>query len=213
LDALAAGPGPVAPLVALALLAFNQDRPQAALDHLRRVLDRDPRHARALGLAAEVQQAAGNLEEAEGLARAALAVAPEDPEAGALVASIELARGQSREALMRAQAVLSRRPGSARALEVAAVAQAQLSDRAEARRAFEALRAAAPDDWEALTNFGVFELDGGDARAAARLFAESVALNPGNGRGYQGLREAAGRLQDRALLRRAETGLARAAVR
>jgi spermidine synthase len=213
LESLAAGPAPVEAHVALALLAFNQDRGQAALDHLRRALERDPRQLRALGLATEVQQAAGNLEAAEGLAREALAAAPEDPEAAARLASVELAQGHVREARTRAEAVLSRDPRNARALEVAAVAHAQLSDRAAARRAFEALLAAAPDDWEALTNFGVFEMEGGDARAAARLFAPSVALNPGNRRGWEGLREAAGRLDDRALLRRAEAGLGGAGIR
>jgi tetratricopeptide (TPR) repeat protein len=213
LDALAAGSAPVAAHVALGLLAFNQDRSAAALDHLRQALERDPRDARALGLAAEVQQAAGNLEAAEGLAREALAAAPADPEAAARLASIELAGGHPREALARAEGVLARDPRSTSALEVAAVARAQLSDRPAARRAFEALLAAAPDDWEAAMNFGVFELEGGDARAAARLFAQSIALNPGNPRGYEGLRQAAARLGDRPLLRRAEAGLARAGAR
>ena len=213
LESLAAGPAPVEAHVALALLAFNQDRGQAALDHLRRALERDPRQLRALGLATEVQQAAGNLEAAEGLAREALAAAPEDPEAAARLASVELAEGHVREARTRAEAVLSRDPRNAQALEVAAVAHAQLSDRAAARRAFEALLAAAPSNWEALTNFGVFEMEGGDARAAGRRFAQSVALNPGNRRAWEGLREAARRLDDRALLRRAEAGLGGAVIR
>ena len=53
----------------------------------------------------------------------------------------------------------------------------------------------------------MFELEGGDARAAARLFEQAVALNPGNVYGYRGLREAARALGDARLLARAEARL------
>ncbi len=55
----------------------------------------------------------------------------------------------------------------------------------------------------------MFELEGRDFRAAARLFEQAVALNPGNVQGYRGLREAARALGDRRLLARAEVMLAR----
>ena len=88
-----------------------------------------------------------------------------------------------------------------------AIARARVGDRPAARRAFERLLQAEPDGWSHLNNFGVFELQGGDARAAVRLFEQAVTLNPRNIQGYRGLREAARALGDAHLLARAEARL------
>ena len=108
--------------------------------------------------------------------------------------------------------MLARDPGVVRALEVAAIARAQKGDRAGDRRAFEALVEAEPDGWAHLNNFAVFEMEGGNPRAAARLFHQAVSVNPGNVTGYRGLSEAARSLGDPVLQRRAEAALRRFGV-
>jgi hypothetical protein len=55
-------------------------------------------------------------------------------------------------------------------------------------------------------------MEGGDARAAARLFHQAVSVNPGNVMGYRGLSEAARSLGDSALRERAEAALRRLGV-
>jgi Flp pilus assembly protein TadD len=96
---------------------------------------------------------------------------------------------------------------------VAAITRAQAGDRDGARQAFEELLQADPESWSALNNYGVFELAGGDARAAASLFRQAVTIHPGNAAGYQGLAEAARALGDGALGAYAEAALARLRAR
>jgi spermidine synthase len=212
LRAQAAGPAPVSARIALGLLDHNRDRPAQALEVLALAAAADPRSVRALLLGAEVQEAAGNVDAAEALARRALEISPGDAEAEGFLASASLARGRTDEALGRAEAVLARDRRAPRALEVAAIARAQKGDRDGARRAFEALVEAEPDGWAHLNNFAVFEMEGGDPRAAARLFHQAVSVNPGNVMGYRGLSEAARSLDDSALLKRAEAALRRLGV-
>jgi spermidine synthase len=205
----AAEHSPVNARVALALLYHNQNRPAEALAVLGEAAGRDVANRRALLLGAEIQAGGGNFEAAEGLARAALQITPDDPDARAMVAYARFARGAVAEAVSLADQALARDPRCGRALEVLAIARAREGDRAAARRAFEALIAAEPDGWSHLNNFAVFELEGGDPAAAARLFEQAVALNPDNVVGYRGLREAARALGDARLLSRAEGRLAR----
>ncbi|HVR69939.1 MAG TPA: fused MFS/spermidine synthase, partial [Vicinamibacteria bacterium] len=209
LRSLAAGLSPVGARVALALLFHNQDRPAEALAALEEVARLDAGHLRALLLGAEVQAGAGNMAAAQGLAEAALRLAPDDADAWALLAYARFAAGSVAEAVALAEEAVARDARCGRALEVIAVARARLGDRGGARRAFESLLAAEPDGWSHLNNFGVFELESGRPRAAARLFEEAVALNPANGQGYRGLRETARALGDARLAERAEAGLAR----
>ncbi|PYQ04365.1 MAG: hypothetical protein DMF82_10835 [Acidobacteria bacterium] len=205
----AAGPAPVSARIALGLLAHNRDQPAEALESLAAAAQADPRSMRAVLLGAEVQEATGNLDAAEALARRALEISPGDAEAEGMLATASLARGRTDEALRQAEAILARSPRAPRALEVAAIGRAQKGERAGARRAFEALLEAEPDGWAHLNNFGLFELEGGDARSAARLFHQAVSVNPGNVAGYRGLLEAARTLGDQALQRRAEAALRR----
>ena len=212
LRAQAAGPAPVSARIALGLLDHNQDRPAEALEALASAAAADPHRVRALLLGAEVQEAAGNVDAAEALARRALEISPGDSEAGGFLASASLARGRADEALGRAEAVLARDPRAPRALEVTAIARAQKGDRGGARHAFEMLVEAEPDGWAHLNNFAVFEMEGGDARAAARLFHQAVSVNPANVMGYRGLSEAARTLGDSPLRERAEAALRRLGV-
>jgi len=208
----AASAAPVSARIALGLLEHNRDRPAEALAALAAAAAADPHSVRALLLGAEVQEAAGNVDAAEALSRRALEISPGDAEAEGFLASASLARGRTDEALRRAEVVLARDARAPRALEVAAIARAQTGDRAGARRAFEALVEAEPDGWAHLNNFAVFEMEGGDPRAAARLFHQAVSVNPGNVMGYRGLSEAARSLGDSALLERAEAALRRLRV-
>jgi Tfp pilus assembly protein PilF len=201
------GRSPVAARIALALLHHNQGRPAEALVLLAEAAERERGNRRALLLGAEVQASGGNLQAAEGLARAALQAAPDDADARALLAWARFAAGEPAEAIALAEGALQRDPRCGRAWEVIAIARARAGDRASARRAFERLLSAEPDGWSHLNNFGVFELEGGDPRAAARLFEQAVILNPRNVQGYRGLREAARALGDARLLARAEARL------
>ena len=88
-----------------------------------------------------------------------------------------------------------------------------LGDRAAARARLRGAAGREPDGWSHLNNFGLFELEGGDARAAARLFEQAVELNASNQTGYRGLLEAAKALGDARRLARAESGLARLSAR
>jgi len=56
---------------------------------------------------------------------------------------------------------------------------------------FERLVAAEPDTPGHLVNFGVFEMEAGDYRAAAGLFEEALDLDPRHESGWRGLSEAA----------------------
>jgi Tfp pilus assembly protein PilF len=199
---------PVAARIALAFLFHNQDRPAEALALLAEAARTEPGHRRALLLGAEVQAAGGNLEAAEGLARAALRASPGDADAHAMVAYARFVAGETAAAIALAEKALAGDPRCGRAWEVIAIARARGGDRAGARQAFERLLQAEPDGWSHLNNFGVFELQGGDPRAAVRLFEQAVTLNPRNVQGYRGLREAARALGDARLLARAEARLA-----
>jgi spermidine synthase len=200
---------PVGARIGLALLHHALDREAEALAELRDASRLDPRNPRALLLAAEIQDGAGDVEALEAFAKLAAAAAPGDAEAEAFVALARLRRGQPREAVERAEAVLARSPAAARALEVAAVGHAMLGEREAARRDFEALVAAEPDSWAHLNNYGVFELEGHDYAAAARLFERAVDIYPRNVQGYRGLLEAARALGDEPLALRAERALSR----
>jgi spermidine synthase len=194
---------PVDARVALALLLDNLGRTKDALATLEAALQLDQRHRRALLLAAELHEQAGNLDAVELLVNAALRAHPGDAEAEALRASLRLAKGDLEGAIATAEGVLARAPKEARALEVAAIARAQKGDRAGARRHFERLLEAEPDAPGHLNNFALFELEGRDYRAAARLFETSLDLSPDNETAARGLGEAARALGDERLLIRA----------
>jgi spermidine synthase len=205
---LADGPASASARVALGLLYHNTNRPAEALTELAAASEADPRSVRPLMLGAEVQEAGGNLDAAEGLARRALEVAPGDADAEGFLAAASLAaavRTRPRPAPARSSRAL---PGAARP-RGGGDARAQKGDRAAARLAFESLVAAEPDGVAHLDNFALFEMEGGDPRAAARLFHQAVSLDPEDVRGYRGLREAARALRDSTLLARAESALRR----
>jgi tetratricopeptide (TPR) repeat protein len=148
-------PSPVAH-VGLALLFHSAGQGAEALEEVRRALEQDPRNRRALLLAAEIQEAAGNAEATRGLATAVLRLEPRDADADAFLASADLADGRPQEALALARAVLSRAPRQPRALQVAAIASARTGDRDRARAYFEQIVEAEPDESSHRTNLGVF---------------------------------------------------------
>jgi spermidine synthase len=194
---------PVEARVALALLYDNTGREKQALATLETALQHDPRHRRALLLAAELHEQAGNPAATELLAKVALRAHPGDAEAEALLAATSLARGDLDGAILTAERALERAPRETRALEVAAIAHAQKGDRAGARRMFLRLLEVEPDAPGHLNNFALFELEGRDFAAAARLFETSLDLLPGNETAARGLAEAARALRDDRLLARA----------
>jgi len=194
---------------ARALLFWNTDRAALALESLEAASKADPREARAYLLGAEIQSAAGNLQPMRKLIGRALVLNPRDAEALGLAAEAELKDGRLEPAFRLAEGALGIDPEESRAMEVRALALAQLGRVAEARNAFLRLIAAAPEASTSRNNFGVFELQQGNATAAARLFKDAADLDPSNLDAYRGLKEAALLLKQGDLTEFADRGLAR----
>ena len=195
--------------IARALLYWNTDRAARALESLEDASRVDPREARAYLLGAEIQSAAGNLQPMRKLIGRALVLNPRDAEALGLAAEAELKDGRLEPAFRLAEGALGIDPEESRAMEVRALALAQLGRLAEARNAFLRLVAAAPEASASRNNFGVFELQQGNAGAAARLFKDAADLDPSNLDAYRGLKEAASLLKRRDLVEFADRGLTR----
>lgn len=206
--ALARVPGaPI--LIARALLYWNTDRAALALQSLEAAAKLDPGAARAYLLAAEIQSAGGNLQPMRKLIGRALVLNPRDAEALGLAAEAEMKDGRLEPAFRLAEGALGIDPLESRAMEVRALALAQLGRVAEARNAFLRLIAAAPEASASRNNFGVFELQLGNASAAARLFKDAADLDPSNLDAYRGLKEAASLLKQKDLIEFADRGIAR----
>lgn len=202
--------GPSAPLhVTQALLYWNTGRAEEALRSLAAASSLDPRDPSPYLLGAEIQSAAGNLQAMRKLIARVLAGDGRNAEALGLAAEAELKDGRLEPAVRLAGGALGIDPSESRALEVHALALAQLGRLAEARNAFLALLRAAPEAPVSRNNFGVFELQQGNAAAAARLFKDAVDLDPSNLDGYRGLKEAATLLKRDDLLQFAERGIGR----
>jgi spermidine synthase len=193
--------------IGLALLFNSTGRSPEALEEARRALERDPRSRRALLIAAEIQEAAGDAEAVRGLADAVLRFHPGDADAESFLASARLAGGGGDDALALAGRVLAREPRHPRALQVAAIASARAGDRERARAYFEQLVEAEPDESSHRTNLGIFELEGGRPDAAARLFEAALDLDPESGPAARGLAAAATALGDEALATRARRNI------
>lgn len=206
--ALARAPAPSL-FIARALLYWNTDRAAPALQSLEAASKLDPRVARAYLLAAEIQSAAGNLQPMRKLIGRALVLNPRDAEALGLAAEAEMKDGRLEPAFRLAEGALGIDPSESRAMEVRALALAQLGRVAEARNAFLHLITAAPEASASRNNFGVFELQQGNAGAAARLFKDAADLDPSNLAAYRGLKEAASLLKQQDLIEFADRGLTR----
>ncbi|MEO8502194.1 MAG: tetratricopeptide repeat protein [Vicinamibacteria bacterium] len=139
----------------------------------------------------------------------ALALNPRDPEALGLAAEAEFKDGRLEPARRLAEGALGFDPAESRALEVRALALAQLGRFAEARNAFLRVLEVTPEAPVSRDNFGVFELQQGNATAAARLFKDAADLDPASLESYRGLREAAVLLNDNRLVAFADRGIAR----
>lgn len=196
-------------LVARGLLEWNTNRSDLALRSLQAASRIDPRQARAYLLSAEIQSAAGDLQAMRRLIRLALALNPRDAEALGLAAEAELRDGRLEPARRLAEGALGFDPTESRALEVRALALAQLGRFAEARNAFVRLLEVSSEAPASRNNFGVFELQQGNASVAARLFKDAADLDPASLDSYRGLREAAVLLKDNGLIQFADRGIAR----
>jgi spermidine synthase len=201
-------PTPAA-FIARALLYWNTDRAALALQSLEAASKLDANEPRAYLLAAEIQSAAGNLQPMRKLVGRVLALNPRNPEALGLAAEAELKDSRLEPALHLAEGALRIDPAESRALEVRALALAQLGRLAEARNAFLQLIEESPEASAQRNNFGVFELQQGNASAAARLFKDAADLDPSNLDAYRGLKEAATLLKRADLVEFADRGLAR----
>lgn len=195
--------------IARALLYWNTDRAALALLSLEAASKLDASEPRAYLLGAEIQSAAGNLQPMRKLIGRALALNPRNAEALGLAAEAELKDRRLEPAFRLAEGALAIDPEESRAMEVKALSLAQLGRLAEARNAFLHLIAAAPEVSASRNNFGVFELQQGNASAATRLFKDAADLDPSNLDAYRGLKEAAVLLKQADLVEFADRGLAR----
>jgi spermidine synthase len=196
-------------LIARALLYWNTDRAEQAMSSLEAASKLDPKEAKAYLLAAEIQSEASSLQTMRRLIGRALVLNPRNPEALGLAAEAELKDGRLEPAFRLAQGALGFDPRESRALEVRALALAQLGRFAEARNAFLQLMEASPEASSSHANFGVFELQQGNASAAARHFKDAVDLDPANLEAYRGLKEAASLLKSKEVGEFADRGIAR----
>ena len=197
--------------IARALLYWNTDQAALALESLEAASKLDANEPRAYLLGAEIQSAAGNLQPMRKLIGRALALNPRNAEALGLAAEAEMKDGRLEPAYRLSEGALRIDPEESRALEVKALSLAQLGRLAEARNAFLQLIAAAPEASASRNNFGVFELQQGNASAAARHFKDAADLDPSNLDAYRGLKEAAVLLKQTDLIEFADRGLARLA--
>ena len=196
-------------LVGQALIAWNTGRAPQALALLEEAFSLDPKEVSAYLLAAEIQSSAGELQSAKDLVRRVLAIEPRNAEAIGLAAEAAFKEGEMVTALRLASEALVIDAAETRSLELNALALAQMGRAPEARRAFSRMVAVSPDAATARINFGVFELQQGNAEVAARLFEDAIDLDPSNVVGYRGLRDAAVLLNRPQLMARADRGLAR----
>jgi spermidine synthase len=195
--------------VARGLLYWSTARPGPALQALEAAIHLEPKERSAYLLAAEIQSAAENLAAVRKLVARVLAIDPRDAEATGLLAEADFKENRLESAARLADDALRLDPGETRALEVKALALAQLGHVKEARAAFERLIAVLPEAAAPRNNFGVFELQQGQAQQAARQFLDALDLDPSSHGAYLGLKEAASILRRDDLVSRADRGLAR----
>jgi spermidine synthase len=196
-------------LVARGLLYWSTGRPGPALEALEAAIHLDPKERTAYLLAAEIQSAASNLAAVRKLVARVQAIDPRDAEAGGLLAESDFKENKFESAAQLADDALRLDPSETRALEVKALALAQLGHAKEARAAFERLISALPEAAAPRNNFGVFELQQGQAEQAVRHFLDALDLDPSSHEGYLGLKEAAQVLRRDDLVSRADRGIAR----
>ncbi|MPY89147.1 MAG: tetratricopeptide repeat protein [Luteitalea sp.] len=91
-----------------------------------------------------------------------------------------------------ASELVARSPGHARAQNLLGASLASLGRRDAARRAFRTSLEADPRDPVTYANLGELELESGDRAAAARHFAEALAVDPTSEAAARGLAEATG---------------------
>jgi len=171
------------------VLAVAGDAPgavQAAADALQIAPD-DPRAAEQL---ASVFADAGDGQRLGPLADAMVRRYPDRPEAQYYRATALYLRGQNQDAITAARQVVQVAPGHARAQSLLGAACAATGQRDCARAAFEAAINANPREPAGYVNAGVFDLQAGNASAAAQYFASALTIDPTSRPARDGLLQA-----------------------
>lgn len=140
---------------------------------------RDTPLGRAAGAAALLAIDADRFDEAERLAREALACDEHQPEAQLASATVTLGRGEAEAAIAMLQRLLARHPQDGRSRSLLGLAQMSRGLMAEARRSLQEATGALPrhvGSWYAL---GWACLSGGDHEAALQAFRQAVAIDGG----------------------------------
>lgn len=167
--------------------AIREDRPDAAIDRMRGVLEKAPESARAFVLIAQANMKKGAAEAARAAIVEALRIAPEDVFAHAIhghVLALLRRRDQAREEFERA---LSLNPGNWAANYWFAALLLVQGDLHEARRHAETARSIRPQSADGLALLGQCLARMGEEEAAEEALRKAVFLEPQGQRGLHGL--------------------------
>ena len=170
----------------LAVAGDSQGAVQAAADALRLAPD-EPRAAEQL---ASVYADTGDAQRLGPLADAMVQRYPARPEAQYYRATALYLRGQNQDAIAAARHVVEIAPGHARAQSLLGAACAAVGQRDCARTAFEAAVTGNPREPAGYVNAGVFNLEAGNASAAAEYFASALTIDPTSKPARDGLAQA-----------------------
>jgi tetratricopeptide (TPR) repeat protein len=158
-----------------------------ALACLRRLLEHDPKHGRALLLAGEIQMRATQYEEAAAYLEQAVRCSPHAQLPRRRLAECLLELGKLREAATHLDFVRDRNPDDADILYIQARLLVYTGQLEEAKKGLERILAADPNHAQALLERGQVEYRHGDPRKALAWFELAATLQPGKREVWQGL--------------------------
>jgi len=152
-----------------------------------RIAPDDPRAGEQL---ASILADAGDAERLAPIADHLTASFPDRPDPAYYRATALFLRGRTNDALAVVRPVADAHPDHARAQNLLGAACATLGHRECAQMAFEASIRANPHDASTYVNLGMFHLRNANADAAARYFAEALAIDPRSDSARDGLLQA-----------------------
>jgi Flp pilus assembly protein TadD len=176
--------------VALSRLLASEGKTEAALRTASESLAIDPSSAIAREQLASVLADAGDSARLDGVVQAMNRDDPVRPGTLYYRAVLAFLRGEFAEAAAIGERAAAADPSNARVQNLLGAAFGNLGRPDRARAALEAAARADPRDPSALTNLGMFELQSGNASAAASRLGEALLLDPDLAPARAGLAEA-----------------------
>jgi putative PEP-CTERM system TPR-repeat lipoprotein len=181
----------------LAAVDFGAGRPEAAERRFRDLLQRDPRHVRALlGLAELKARTGGHKDEVTAAITAAVRADPAEPGPRVLLVRHLLQHRDAPAALAAAQEASSTLPNSVEVMDMLGAAQLAAGQHQQAITTYARLAALRPDHPEVEMRLAEAHLANNDVTAARRSLNKAVEIRPGFVPAYQALVQLALREQD-----------------